>query len=793
MDVSEQLLNLAKARDAGLLTADEFEAQKRALLARGLATVPPGSGGFAPPTDELTALGAYDLLARVGDGGMGTVYRGRHRVGAIAARQGGDVAVKTLHPALARDPAFVERFRSEAEALAALDHPNIVKVYDVVEEGGRIALVMEWVPGFTLSELIGRHTGPMPWERAQKLVRPLLAGVAHAHERSVVHRDIKPENIRVTPEGVLKVLDFGIARLGESRGATKTGAGMGSVDYMAPEQFTDARHVDARADVYALGMTLYEMVAGRLAWEPSDTEFGVLQRKSQGEIPPPTAFYPSIPPWVVEAIMGALVVDPAQRLPSVHALESALFPASPKKSVWTDNDATDPGRRGQGAGAVDPRGAPTPGSAVAPAAAPSKRGVDPAEIHVAEDDVELVPDGPTGNRVSPRTSGRGWTTTAAAVVAGIVGLGGLAMMVHRAQVHATACEDLEGLRTELRDQKTIAASNTPEVLDGIRTRGRTALELCPESETGRSVLALADVWRAGWQMTGAKMKQEDLEVVKREVDAVRTLATPEAQMAVLATDTAACRLLPEDSAERAEYCTDISESQQRVANLAVGDGWGWLRVEAAWAVAMRGLAEAEASYKKNYYSAAQAWATGAISTCAGGLGDLPSAPVNGIEMLETCMKLAGYALDVQSYYTLTDQWLNERSKLGKALDDRALGMVYTFAAPQCRTMKLGRDRLPAAPSGVRLGSGGWTDWCREVGGAALGCSAKSAQPKIPNCTCCLYVEPSRCYQFQRKYDGTCPVYTDANCVASYAAPPRVDGVPWAAVDTASPARADCPL
>jgi len=127
-----------------------------------------------------------------------------------------------------------DRFRSEAEALAALDHPNIVQVFDLVEANGRLALVMEWIPGRALSEMIGRETGPIPWEQARRLVRPMLDAVAHAHSRGVVHRDLKPDNIRVTPTHEVKVLDFGIARIGETRGRTKTGTGMGTVDYMAP-------------------------------------------------------------------------------------------------------------------------------------------------------------------------------------------------------------------------------------------------------------------------------------------------------------------------------------------------------------------------------------------------------------------------------------------------------------------------------------------------------------------------------------------------------------------------------
>lgn len=355
MDLYQQLERLSQLRDNGVLSSEEFDQQKSMLLARAQST---SSYGTFPPVSGAvpTTIGAYDLIELVGEGGMGVVYRGRHRVHAIAARQGGDVAVKLLHVHLSGNAGLVDRFRIEAEALAALDHPNIVQVHDMVEESGRFALVMEWVPGRPLSHLIGRETGPIPWERASRMVRPMLDAIEHAHARGIIHRDLKPENVRVLPDGDVKVLDFGIARLGEARGRTKTGTGMGTVDYMAPEQYNDAKSVDARADVYALGMTLYEMVAGRLPWDTSETEFGVLQRKHHGDLDPPTTFYPSIPPWVVEAIMAALHHDPSQRTISVAAFRSALFPGSGRPDIHHASAtpvATPRGNEPAGGGAAD--------------------------------------------------------------------------------------------------------------------------------------------------------------------------------------------------------------------------------------------------------------------------------------------------------------------------------------------------------------------------------------------------------------------------------------------------------
>ena len=313
MSVADELKKLADLKVAGVLTQQEFDAQKRALLATSGA-------GQADPTE----VGAYRLLGRIGQGGMGSVFRGRHRSAAIADRQGGDVAIKVMHPRFARDEHFQQRFEREASLGLKLDHPGIVKVHDLVVDAGTLALVMEWVEGRSLASLIGNELGPIPWPRAWPMFQQLLDAVEHAHGRGVIHRDLKPDNVMVTPDARLQVLDFGIAKEAGSGGGTASGVGMGTVDYMAPEQHTDARGVDRRADVYALGMTLYEMLAGRLPWAGGLDAVGVLHAKLEGEMPPPTDWYPDIPADAVEAVMSALAPDPADRTDDVAALRADL-------------------------------------------------------------------------------------------------------------------------------------------------------------------------------------------------------------------------------------------------------------------------------------------------------------------------------------------------------------------------------------------------------------------------------------------------------------------------------------
>jgi serine/threonine-protein kinase len=313
-DVTEKLEKLMHMLDRGLITREEFDAQKQQLMV---------GAGTIPPSSRPTSLGSYRLTGEIGVGGMGRVYRGRHRSESFASRQGGDVAIKLLHAQYSERPEIMERFEREAELGIKLDHPGIVRVFEMVVDAGQVALVMELVEGRPLSQMIGTETGPIPWARARPLFVQLLEAVGYAHEHGVIHRDLKPENIIIGPQGQLKVLDFGIAK-DTSTGRTQTGTGMGTIDYMAPEQYLDAKSVDARADIYALGMTLYEMVAGQLPWPASTTEFTVLDRKRNGQLPPPTDFYPDISPAVVAYVQAMLKPDPTDRPASVDELVKQL-------------------------------------------------------------------------------------------------------------------------------------------------------------------------------------------------------------------------------------------------------------------------------------------------------------------------------------------------------------------------------------------------------------------------------------------------------------------------------------
>src|SRR5687767_10719455 len=214
------------------------------------------------PLPAGTRLGPYEILAPIGAGGMGEVYRARD------PRVGRDVAIKTSAER------FSERFEREARAVAALNHPNICTLYDV----GPNYLVMELIEGETLAQTI--EAGAIPLEESLRIARQIADALECAHEQGIVHRDLKPANIKITPDGLVKVLDFGLAKVRAAATAsnladsptitvTQTGVILGTAAYMAPEQ-ARGKPIDKRADIWAFGVVLYEMVTGRRLFEGED-------------------------------------------------------------------------------------------------------------------------------------------------------------------------------------------------------------------------------------------------------------------------------------------------------------------------------------------------------------------------------------------------------------------------------------------------------------------------------------------------------------------------------------------
>lgn len=251
-------------------------------------------------------LGAYELIAKVAEGGMGLVYRARRR------DTGQVVAIKVMREKSRMNPVMLKRFEQEFRTSSSVEHPNLVKALDFGDENGVPYLVMEFVEGTTLSRLVDRE-GPLPEGEAVRLVALVAQGLHRAHKKAMVHRDVKPDNIIVTPDGQVKLTDMGLVKdLGADLNLTRTGSGLGTMHYMAPEQFRNARLVDARTDVYGLAATLYAILLG----EPPFHGLGPLDawmKKVHDEFPSPRERNPAISERVDWAIRRGMSGDPSAR------------------------------------------------------------------------------------------------------------------------------------------------------------------------------------------------------------------------------------------------------------------------------------------------------------------------------------------------------------------------------------------------------------------------------------------------------------------------------------------------
>jgi predicted Ser/Thr protein kinase len=257
----------------------------------------------------------YRVEASLGQGGMARVYRGTDRT------LDRPVAIKVLADHLAADPSFVERFRREAQAAAGLNHPSIVAVFDTGSDDGIHYIIMEFVQGRVLQEIVQDEGRILP-ESALEIAESVCSGLTAAHDKGLVHRDVKPANIMITPDGGVKVMDFGIARAVASDTMTQAATVLGTANYLSPEQARGDR-VDARSDLYSLGVVLYEMLTGQAPFV-GESAVAVAHMHLHEDPAPPSRLNPDVGPALDAVVLRAMAKDPDQRYQSAEEFRRDL-------------------------------------------------------------------------------------------------------------------------------------------------------------------------------------------------------------------------------------------------------------------------------------------------------------------------------------------------------------------------------------------------------------------------------------------------------------------------------------
>jgi len=359
-----------------------------------------------------TTVGNYRIVEKLGDGGMGAVFR------AVDEMLDREVAIKVLRPELARNAALIERFRQEAIALARLNHPRIATLHGLERHEASFLMIMEYVRGETLEAIVQR-SGHLAWPRAAELCAATLDALDHAHDKGVVHRDIKPANIMLATNGAVKVMDFGIARLmGKSR-QTQIGHAVGTPMYMAPEQLR-GEEVDGRTDLYAAGAVLFELVTGRMAFE-AESDYALMMKQLNEPPPAASSLVREIPAVIDEIIQRAMAKRREDRFPHASAFREALegaigtlAPPSRRTPVPAETRLAAPAP-----------GAVTPGDGVSRAAGGSHPGVGsgpagtdaaPATDHLVQATAEHAltpPQGAAETRLGPPAEPTGARSPAA--------------------------------------------------------------------------------------------------------------------------------------------------------------------------------------------------------------------------------------------------------------------------------------------------------------------------------------------------------------------------------------------
>jgi serine/threonine protein kinase len=283
-------------------------------------------------------VGDYEIVEKIAEGGMGTVYKARHR------ESGQVVAIKMVSSDMLSNAVLLKRFENEFRAASRLDHPNIVRALDFGTADGRPYLVMEFVDGESLGQKLERD-GRLPEAEALRIVHLAAEGLEHAHKNGMIHRDVKPDNIMLTNDGQAKLADLGLVKEVDAElNLTRTGRGLGTPHFMAPEQFRNAKNADVRCDIYSLAATMYMMVTGELPFR-SLGPLDAWMKKVNNDLPPPRKLVPELSERTDAAIRRAMQAEPKQRPESCREFVEELTgdgqprahqpePAAPPAEMW---------------------------------------------------------------------------------------------------------------------------------------------------------------------------------------------------------------------------------------------------------------------------------------------------------------------------------------------------------------------------------------------------------------------------------------------------------------------------
>ncbi len=286
-------------------------------------------------TSKVQSIGNYDLVHKIAEGGMGTVYRGRHRV------TGEIVAVKLLAKHMVSNPTYLQRFEKEYAVARQLDHPNVVRAIEQGIEDGQPFLVMEFVDGESIGQMLD-HARRLPEAEAVRIICEAARGLHQAHSQGLVHRDVKPDNIMLTRDGQVKLADLGLVKeLEADMNLTRTGRGLGTPHFMAPEQFRNAKNADVRCDVYSLGATLYMMLTGEMPFAGCPP-LEAWMKKVGNDLPPARKLVPALSERVNWAIQRAMDANPQNRSKSclefiddlTHAKAMPVATVSEESPEW---------------------------------------------------------------------------------------------------------------------------------------------------------------------------------------------------------------------------------------------------------------------------------------------------------------------------------------------------------------------------------------------------------------------------------------------------------------------------